>query len=203
MNKCTSNEGKTAWPLALTVHQDIRTDDMYADGLIGPIGEGSFYAFIDGRDIVVEVQVDPIRYDIDEFMRAFPHENTLQGGVRLASFSEQGRATMGKNEGSPDLIVDETRYTMGFDIEANFYSRLPAVGVYEFRSAMGNRYIHFTVRRTRTHQRNIKMCIPNIGSVRGQQLPYVVASTQLAIQNNESLDPVQYGRHHPVRYQNH
>lgn len=148
------------------------------------------------RDIVIKLQVDPIRYDPDEFLRTFPYVNP--GGVLLGSFAEQGRATtMGKNEGHPDLVVDEKRYTGP-----------EATDVFEFRSAMGNRYIQFTVRRTRTYQRKNYMNAPNIGNVRGQQLPYAVAATQLAIEHNESLgaeslDLVQYGVCHLVRDQNH
>jgi hypothetical protein len=101
------------------------------------------------------------------------------------------------------MIVDESRQIMGVEIEANFFSRPEAMGLFEFRSAMGNRYTHFTVRRSRTHQRNINVNAPNISSIVGrQQLPCAAASTQLAIENNESFNPVQYGHHSLVRYQN-
>jgi hypothetical protein len=192
MVKFTPKKGKatTTWPIVLTHNPDARTDDMYADAFIGPIGEGAWKASIKDRDVVIQVQVDPIRYDPDEFLRTFPHVNPES--ALLGTFAAQGRATMGENEGHPDLIVDKERYTMGFDIEQNFFSRTGAMGVFEFRSATGSRYIHFTVRRIRTHQR-----------MGWQQSTYAVASAQLAIQSNEPLVPVQYGVHHPVRYQNH
>jgi hypothetical protein len=168
MVKCTSKNGRATvtWAINKIVHKDVRSSDVYVVAIVEPIGEEPWEAFIEDRDVVIKVQVDPIRYDPDEYLRTFPHVNP--GSALLGSFAEQGGAIMGKNKGNPCMIVDEKRYTMGFDIEANFFSCPEAMGVFEFRSRSGSRYIHFTVRRTRTHQRNITNAnAPNISNVRG------------------------------------
>ena len=158
-------DGPKKWPVVLTVHNDVVTDDMYAEGMIGPIGSGPFYLSIQGNDVKFELEVDPIRYSTEAFMAAFPHENSLQGGIRLAAFAEQGRELMGEHEGNPAMIRDEETYTMDFSIEANFYSRAGIPAIFEYYSPRGNRYVQFCVRKVRTNQHANNANAANAGNV--------------------------------------
>ena len=171
MGDLALDDGPKKWPMVLTMHNDVVTDDKYAEGIIGPIGSGPYYLSIHGNDVKFEMEVDPIRYSTEAFMAAFPHENSLQGGVRLAAFAEQGREIMGEHEGNPAMIRDEETYTMDFHIEANFYSRalptnptgIPAI--FEFYSPRGNRYVQFCVRKVRSNQHANNANATNAGNV--------------------------------------
>lgn len=164
------------WPIVTTVHRDTFTDDMYAEGMVGPVPNGPYYISIEGKDVVIKLEVEAMRYNPVNWIQAFAHENTLQGGARLAAFTENGIAVMGENEANPGLIVDDTRYTMDFDIEPNFFSRTPVPAHYEFRSPLGNRYIHFTVLRKRTNQYKANADATNVGH--GGHVPHAPPQQQ-------------------------
>ena len=152
-------------PHNMAIYDDLLNSDKYATVVV-QVGNGPVYTSLDGRDCKVSQGADQTLWNVEEFMLANPHFNSVAGGPFISAFAASGRRFVQDEQDwqYPDRVRLTTIFRIPFDIEQNFVSTGNIPGIYRWTSADGNNFLRLNMRAIRENHHRENANVGDMGA---------------------------------------